>query len=74
MAATVNQPSAKPTRKWVAARVTALSTWALAVIALPSLDWKVALAGLIPIVSESVVSYLVPNEATGPGVTVSTTV
>jgi hypothetical protein len=61
-------PSRRPTRKWIAARVTALSTWLLAVLALPELDWKAAVAGLVPIIAEAVVSYVTPNDPAPGGV------
>jgi hypothetical protein len=57
----MNQPTARPTNKWLAALVSGLGT--IAVMALTTGSWdteeSVALVGLLV---ERMVSYLVPNE------------
>jgi hypothetical protein len=59
------EPSLKPTRKWWVTQVTALA--ALAVMYLTTGGWdneeSVALVGII---SQAVIGWLVPNEATVP--------
>lgn len=60
--ATVNQPSARPTRKWFAARVTAIATLAVAIIQTGWNDPTQIVA--VGLVAEALISYLVPNEAT----------
>ena len=65
-------PSLRPTRKWIAARVTALSTWATVVLASPILSWRELALGLLPLIAEGVISYLTPNVVEPGGVRVKT--
>ena len=55
-----------PTRKWLAARVTAIA--GLVILAISTDQWnKEEWIALVTIVSEAIASYLVPNQSTATG-------
>jgi cytosine/uracil/thiamine/allantoin permease len=60
-----------PTRKWCAAVVTALATWGTAFVNGGSRWTEAIIIFLIGIVSQAIITYLVPNEGTPGGVPVT---
>jgi uncharacterized membrane protein YjjP (DUF1212 family) len=58
----VNEQSWMPTRKWIATQVTAVAAFLVAYV--NAGEWSKTLAiALIGLVSQAVISYLVPNSA-----------